>query len=134
MYICYISSGIDDDMSMIMDYRNIIILLWIEYSHFTISCPDCTMHTAINHMIIALERQSLVCYTPSQFIIAYYNHTSDCIVQCAIGARKCYITVLEKCSKVEGAKPVDEEFAAQSYQMCLQVRHHFQCMQGSMGL
>ena len=29
------------------------------YSHFTISSPDCTLHTAITHVIKAVEQWSL---------------------------------------------------------------------------
>ena len=67
------------------------------YSHFTISSPDCALHTALAHVINVLgivvsraKRHRYSCETPP---FQCFNHVSDCSVQCAIRTINCEMTV-----------------------------------------
>ena len=69
----------------------------VHYSRFRVFSPDCTLHTAITHMILVLERQSLthdyaigIHETPA---FHYCYHVSDCSVQFAIGTKNSETTV-----------------------------------------
>ena len=58
-------------------------------SHPRVSCPACTLHTAIGHVIAVMGRRSLTCYAPLEFThvripqFHYCNLVIDCSVQCA---------------------------------------------------
>ena len=57
------------------------------HSHFRDFSPDCTLHTAITHMISVLERWTHT-ITPLEFIpFQYCYQVSYCSVQCAIGTK-----------------------------------------------
>ena len=64
----------------------------ITHSRFTISCPDCTLHTAITHMTKILElvesHESFdgetMCET---LLLQIFPYLSDGSAQCAIGTK-----------------------------------------------
>ena len=68
-----------------------ICILWLreEYSciSFTISSPDCTMHTAIYHMVAALEGRfpRAICPKKARETLHSWRHVVCCSVQCAMG-------------------------------------------------
>ena len=41
--------------------------VWLSYSHFGVFSPDCTLHTAITHVITVLEQWILMWCTPLEF-------------------------------------------------------------------
>ena len=63
-----------------------------------ISSPNCTLHIAIMHVIkvLTVELQVLLAYqnSPETLPFQYFNHVSDCSVQCAIGTRHHEVTVV----------------------------------------
>ena len=67
------------------------------YSHFTISSPDCALHTALAHVINVLG--IVESHIPNVIGIHVRLHcfnaliTSDYSVQCAFGTRNCEMTV-----------------------------------------
>ena len=62
-------------------YTRVHLTVW--YSHFTISSPDCTLHTAITHVIKALESHMNTddVWHVRLYYFQYHYHVSECNVQ-----------------------------------------------------
>ena len=76
------------------------------YSCFRVSSPIHTLHTAITHMIILLELWGVSpakCDWNSREALQfqYFNHVSDCSVQCANGTRNPEETVYVRTYEVD---------------------------------
>ena len=53
-----------------------------EYSRFRVYSPVCPSHTAITHVIKVLEPLSSCKFSSEALQFQYFNHASDCSVQC----------------------------------------------------